>query len=226
MFKTFFCIVVLSIIAVSGGSAYHLYQVKQKNIAELSKFEQRVPLKTNLGHVLVIYYSLTDHTKDIAIQIKEKTNADIYEIRTEKTYTLPSVYFESKKELYTKKYPVLKKDFAPNISDYDTVFVGGPVWWYTMAPALYSFLNKTDFKNVRVATFSTQGSNFGSFFEDFKKKAQNAEILEHESFNNVDSSFDEEVSNKINTWLNKLSFKEEIVEEVVEEEIIEEETEK
>ena len=204
MFKMIFCIIVLSVIAISGGSAYHLYQVKQKNIAELSNFERHVTLNTDLGKVLVIYYSLSGHTKDIALQIQEKTDADIYEIKTEKTYTSPSVYLESKKELSSKKYPVLKKEFTPNISDYDTVFIGGPVWWYTMAPALYSFLNKTDFKNVRVAPFSTQGSNFGTFFEDFNKKVQNAQILEHESFNNVDSSFDEEVSNKINAWLNKL----------------------
>ena len=205
MFKIIFCIVVLSVVAVSGGGAYHLYRVKQKNIAELSKFEERVALNTDLGKVLVIYYSLTGHTKDIALQIQEKTNADIYEIKTEKTYTSPSVYLESKKELSSKKYPVLKKGFTPNVADYDTVFVGGPVWWYTMAPALYSFLNKTDFKNVRVAPFSTQGSNFGTFFEDFAKRAQNAEILESESFNKVDESFSEEVSNKINAWLNALS---------------------
>jgi len=226
MFKMIFTVIVLLVIIISGGSAYHLYQVKQKNIAELSKFEQRVTLDANLGKVLVIYYSLTGHTKDIALQIQEKTNADIYEIKTEKQYTSPSVYFESKKELSFKKYPALNKGFMPNIANYDTVFVGGPVWWYTMAPALYSFLNKTDFKNVRVAPFSTQGSNSGTFFKDFKKKAQNAQILEHESFNNVDESFSEEVSNKINAWLNKLSLKEEIVEEEIVEEVIEEETEK
>lgn len=205
MFKTIFCIIVLSIIAISGGAAYHLYQVKKQNIAELSKFERNIPLNTDLGNVLVIYYSFSGHTKDIAEQIREKTNADIYEIKTEKVYSSPSVYFESKKELTSKRYPELKKDFMPTIENYDTVFVGGPVWWYTMAPALYSFLNKTNFKNVRVAPFSTQGSNFGSFFEDFNKKAQNADILPHESFNNVDSSFGDEISNKINTWLNSLS---------------------
>lgn len=205
MFKTIFCIIIIAVMVASGAGAYHLYQVKQKNIAELSKFENRVQLNTNLGNVLVIYYSLTGHTKDIARQIQEKTGGDIYEIKTEKTYTSPSVYLESKKELASKKYPVLKKDFVPDVASYDTIFVGGPVWWYTMAPALYSFLNKTDFKGVRVVPFSTQGSNYGKFFADFKRKVQNAELLEGESFNNVDESFDEEVSNKINVWLNRLA---------------------
>ena len=205
MFKFIFCFIVLCVIAISGGSAYHLYQVKQKNLAELSAFEKRVSLNTDLGNVLVIYYSLFGHTKNIALQIQERTGGDVYEIKTVKTYSSPSVYLESKKELTSKKYPALQEDFPLNITDYDTVFVGGPVWWYTMAPALHAFLNKTDFKNVRVAPFSTQGSNYGKFFEDFNNKVQNAEILESENFNNVDESFQQEVSNKINAWLNALS---------------------
>ena len=205
MFKIIFYIIVWAVILISGAGAYHLYQVKQKNKAELSDYKKDITLNADLGNVLVVYYSLSGHTKDIAEQIATKTNATLYEIKTQKTYTSPSVYLESKKELSQKDYPELAKDFMPNMSDYDTVFVGGPVWWYTMAPALYSFLIKTDFKGTHVAPFSTQGSNYGSFFEDFKDEAKNAVLLPHENFNNVDKSFHREVSNKINAWLNKLS---------------------
>ena len=205
MFKIIFYIIIFAVIIISGGAAYHLYQVKQSNIRALAPYQSTVELKADLGKVLVVYYSLSGHTKDIALQIQEKTNGNIYEIKTQKTYSSPSVYLESKKELSSHKYPELKKGFTPNMANYDTVFVGGPVWWYTMAPALYSFLKKTDFKGVRVAVFSTQGSNYGKFFEDFKNKAQNAQILDFESFNNLDPSFDDQVSNKINAWLNKLS---------------------
>lgn len=205
MFKIIFCIIILSIIIASGGVAYHLYQIKEKNRAELAEFENEVALDTNLGNVLIVYYSLTGHTKDIALQIQQKTNGKLYEINTVKEYTSPSVYLESKKELSSQNYPELKKGFAPNMADFDTVFVGGPVWWYTMAPALFAFLKKTDFKGARVAVFSTQGSNYGQFFTDFKKNAQNANLLPSESFNNVDETFNNQVSNKINTWLNRLS---------------------
>lgn len=205
MFKIIFYIIIFAVILISGASAYHLYQVKQKNIKDLAAYQAPVELNTDLGNVLVVYYSLSGHTKDIALQIQEKAHGDVYEIKTEKTYSSPSVYLESKKELSSRNYPELKKGFTPNMSNYDTVFVGGPVWWYTMAPALYSFLKKTDFKGVRVVPFSTQGSNYGKFFEDFKNKAQNAQILEPENFNNLDPSFDIQVSHKINAWLNKLS---------------------
>ena len=208
MFKIIFCIIILGIVITSGSVAYHLYQVKEKNKTELAAFDNEIPLNTDLGNVLIVYYSLTGHTKDIALQIQEKTNGKLYEISTVKEYTSPSVYFESKKELSSQNYPELKKGFAPNMADYDTVFIGGPVWWYTMAPALFSFLKKTDFKGARVAVFSTQGSNYGQFFTDFEKNIQNAKILPYrESFNNVDETFKKQVSNKINAWLNKLSRK-------------------
>ena len=112
---------------------------------------------------------------------------------------------KSKKELSSQNYPQLQNDNMPDVKKYDTVFVGAPVWWYTMAPALYSYLNMTDFNNVKVVPFSTQGSNFGSFFEDFAKVAKNARILQHESFNNMDEKYQSQISNKINNWLNQLA---------------------
>jgi flavodoxin len=66
------------------------------------------------------------------------------------------------------------------------------------------FLKKFDFKNKNVVPFSTQGSNYGTYFEDFKAKAKNANILKGESFNNLDSSYNEQVKNKIISWLNSL----------------------
>jgi len=205
MFKIIFYLIVIALIVISGASAYHLYQVKEKNKTEMANFERQTPLNADLGRVLVVYYSWTGHTKDIALQIAEKTNAETFEIKTVKEYKSPAVYLESKKELASKNYPELEKGFTPDMSNYDTVFVGAPVWWYTMAPALFTFLNSTDFKGTRVVPFSTQGSNYGKFFEDFEKTAKNAKILPSENFNNVDDSFKSQVSNKINAWLNKLS---------------------
>ncbi|MBQ8481084.1 MAG: NAD(P)H-dependent oxidoreductase [Alphaproteobacteria bacterium] len=205
MLKMFFYFVGLIILLAGGASIYHLYKVKAKNKAEMNNFSNDVALQANLGKVLVVYYSLSGHTKDIALQIAEKTNADLYEIETAETYSSPSVYMKSKQELTSQNYPELKNNVLPDASDYDVIFVGAPVWWYTMAPALYSFLNKFDFKNKNAVPFSTQGSNFGSFFKDFADKAQNAEILQSENFNNMEEKYKPQISNKINAWLNKIA---------------------
>lgn len=204
MLKVVLYVIILAAIVIGGASFYHLRRVAAKNKAEMANFDKEVKLNADLGKVLVVYYSLTGHTKDIAEQISAKTGADIFEIKTVETYSSPSVYMKSKKELTSKNYPELQGNL-PNVADYDTIFVGGPVWWYTMAPALYSYLKVTDFGGARVVPFSTQGSNFGSFYKDFADMAKNAQILQSENFNNIDEKYKEQVSNKINAWLNKLS---------------------
>lgn len=204
MLKIVLSVIVLAIIIAGGASLYHLHKVSTKNKTEMANYDKEIKLNADLGKVLVVYYSLTGHTKDIAEQIAAKTNADVFEIKTIETYSSPSVYMKSKKELSSKNYPAIDNDNLPDVSQYDTIFIGGPVWWYTMAPALYSYLKITDFDGVRVVPFSTQGSNFGSFFEDFKSQVKNAELLESENFNNLDGKYNEQVANKINAWLNKL----------------------
>ena len=204
MLKVVLYVIILAAIVIGGASFYHLRRVAAKNKAEMANFDKEVNLNADLGKVLVVYYSLTGHTKDIAEQIAAKTGADIFEIKTIETYSSPSVYMKSKKELTSKNYPELQGSL-PNVADYDTIFVGGPVWWYTMTPALYSYLKVTDFGGARVVPFSTQGSNFGSFYKDFADMAKNAQILPSENFNNIDEKYKEQISNKINAWLNKLS---------------------
>ena len=205
MFKITLYVLLVIIITIGGIAFYHLNKVRDKNEKEMATFEQNIVFDANLGKVLIIYYSLTGHTKEIAQQIADKTNGSLYEIETIETYSSPSVYMKSKKELSSKNYPALKQKPLPNLAEYDIVFIGGPVWWYTMPPALYSFLINTNFNNMKVVPFSTQGSNFGSFFTDFAKTVQNAQILPSENFNNIDEKYKSQVSNKINAWLNKIS---------------------
>jgi len=205
MLKIILGCVVAIIVIIGVVSTYHMHRVNAENKAEMAKFATETPLKTDLGKVLVVYYSLSGRTKDIARQIADKTQGDLYEIKTVKEYSSPSVYAESKKELSKGDYPGLRTDNLPDVTKYDTVFIGGPVWWYTMSSPLYSFLNQTSLNGVRVVPFSTQGSNYGQFFADFAANAKGAVILPSESFNNMNDKYKTQISNKINVWLNKLS---------------------
>ncbi len=197
---------VLVIVLVIGiGSLIHLYKVSNKNKAEMAKYSNEVQLTASLGKTLVIYYSLSGRTKDIALQIQSLTNADLYEIKPkEEIKQGPSLYLTSKKQISSGNYPEIVNDF-PNVEEYDTIFVGSPIWWYTAAPVVLEFLKEFDFKNKNVVPFSTQGSNYGTYFEDFKAKAKNANILKGEAFNNLDSKYNEQVKNKIIEWLNGLA---------------------
>ena len=194
-------IVVLSLVV--GG--IHLYRVSVRNKTEMAQFSgPKIGYHNNLGKTLVIYYSLSGHTKDIADRISMLTDADVYEIKTEQPLKNgPLFALKMKKQLWSKEYPKLVQDF-PDAANYDTIFVGAPIWWYTAATPVLAFLNEYDFKGKKVVPFSTQGSNFGTYFKDFAATAKNARIQKSASFNNLPKKYDDAVDNKITVWLNSL----------------------
>ena len=197
--------IILAIIAIGSiVAALHLYRVSMKNKKEMAQYaDKSVEITNNLGKVLVVYYSLTGHTKDIAEKIALQTKADLFEIKTKEPYpTGAKLYTTAKKEIKNKLYPAVEA--LPDITGYDVIFVGAPVWWYTMAPPLFSVLEQIDFQGKKVIPFSTQGSNIGKFFEDFIAIARNANILQSASFNNMSKQYDKEVEAKIADWINKL----------------------
>ena len=203
--KSIFYILVIALSCVLIGSCLHLYRVSRKNEKELAQYKtKKFPETINLGKVLVVYYSLSGNTKNIAEQIQQKTNADIFEIKTKEPFQQGiGKYMDVKKQLLLQKYPEIEPNL-PNFSKYDIIFVGAPVWWYTMATPLYSFLQKADFRNKQVVPFSTQGSNVGSFFEDFEKNARRANLKQKASFNNIPPKYAELVKQKISAWLLEL----------------------
>ncbi len=205
MLKYILYLIVIFIVGglISGG--IHLYRVAQKNKKEMAQYQgdEAIAVKP-LGKVLVVYYSLSGHTRDIAEIIRNKTGADIYEIKTaEPIKQNPLMYLKIRKQLKEQKYPQLAGPL-PDFSAYDMVFVGAPVWWYTIATPGLSFLQQADFQGKKVVPFSTQGSNYGSFFEDFTQRAKNAKLLTSADFNNLPAEYDQAVENKISRWLNSL----------------------
>lgn len=205
MLKYFLYLVLAAIVigAVAGGA--HLYRVAQKNKKEMAPYQgEPIKVTKTFGKSLVIYYSLSGHTRDIAQRISQKIGADIYEIKTaQQLDKYPWFYLNLRSQLKKGEFPALAGDM-PDLSRYDIIFVGFPVWWYTMATPGHSFLRQVDFMGKQVVPFSTQGSNFGTFFTDFAKTAQNAEILSGNSFNNLPAKYDSAVDNKIAVWLNEL----------------------
>lgn len=191
---------------VIGGiiGIVHLYRVSVRNEKEMAPYmNMSDTVHKNFGKTLIIYYSLTGHTKEIAEKIKEKTNADLYEIETAEPLPAgPKLHLAVREQLKTQKYPALKN--IPDITAYDTIFIGAPVWWYTAATPVLSLLDQVDFQNKKVVPFSTQGSNAGTFLEDFKAKIKNAVVLDYASFNNIGKEYDQAVNAKIAAWLNNL----------------------
>ncbi len=207
IFKYISVVLLIAILAGAAIGGFHLYRVARFNKKEMEKFSgSRIAYKNNLGKVLVIYYSLSGHTQAIAKHIQQLTDADIYEIKTqEKINTVPWFYLTLRRQLKNKDYPEIKGPL-PDLKNYDTVIVGSPVWWYTVATPVLAFLEQTDFQGKRTVPFATQGSNSGTFFEDFQANAKNATLLKGISFNNIpmEENYQKAQENKIADWLNGL----------------------
>jgi flavodoxin len=203
MFKYLF-LTISVVLSVSVFSIAFSYSAENKN-SQLISTNPQITNK-NLGKVLIIYYSLSGNTREIALMIKEKTNADIYEIQTENEYpSSPMIYLTAKKQMNPKNYPKLKNDDMPDINQYDLIFIGGPVWWYTVPAPLLSFLSQVDFQGKNVISFATHGGNYGKFFEDFESKIKNAKVIRGKEFKKVLKTDKNILDTKISDWLINLN---------------------
>ncbi len=155
--------------------------------------------------VLVIFYSLTGNTRSIAEMIREKTGGDVFEIETVKDYPADysGIIAEAKRELETGELPALKKS-PPDMSSYDLVLVGSPVWWYTVSTPVMSFLKQADFAGKKVSAFCTHEGGVGKFFPHFKEQAPNAVVLEGLDLYKPRQAEESEVHRSLDIWLIKL----------------------
>jgi flavodoxin len=160
---------------------------------------------TGRTKMLIVYYSLSGNTKYIAEKIREKTGGDMFVIGTVKTY--PSEYSalteEAKRELQENDLPALKKG-PPDMSSYDLILVGGPVWWYTVATPVMNFLRQADFKGKKVSAFCTHEGGIGKYFPHFKEQAKNAVVLEGLDLYKPRHARKGEVDKALDAWLGKL----------------------
>lgn len=108
--------------------------------------------------ILVVYYSLTGKTKLVAETIAQTLGGDIRQIEEVSTRRAPLVYitggFSAAMGLKSKIKPI---NF--DISDYDVIYLGTPIWGRKQAPAINTFMSKTDFRNRNVILFATMGGD-------------------------------------------------------------------
>lgn len=119
--------------------------------------------------VLVVYYSRTGTTKKVAQAISDKLGGDIEEIIDKKDRKGLKGYLIAGKDAATKKLTEINKS-EKDLSLYDIVAVGTPVWAFTMTPAIRTYLTQNKERLKNVAFFCTQGS-LGSkrTFKDMEK---------------------------------------------------------
>lgn len=162
--------------------------------------------KTSSGKILVAYYSATGSTKAVAETIANTTNADLFEITPAEPYTSDDLDWTNDNSRVSiehndeSKHDVpLTKTSPDNWEQYDTVFIGYPIWWAIAAWPVDNFVKGNDFSGKTVIPFCTSASSgMGQSGELLKEMAGNGNWQDGERFSSGASSDD------VASWVNGL----------------------
>ena len=130
---------------------------------------------SNMSKALVVYFSATGTTKAAAQKLAKEFNADLYEITPEQPYTAADLDWRDKSsrstiEMKDKSSRPAIKGMCDNIADYDTVWIGFPVWWYTAPTIVNTFIEAHDLSGKVLNVFATSGgSTVTGSYNDLKK---------------------------------------------------------
>lgn len=142
---------------------------------------------------LIAYFSSSGETARLAKTLADATGGDLFEIRPETAYTSADLNWMDKKSRSTVE--MQDKSSRPaiaapcsNLADYDTIFVGFPIWWYVAPTIINTFLESGDFSGKKIVLFATSGgSGFGKTVADLKDSAPGATIVEGKLLNGTQS---------------------------------------
>ncbi|WP_109078292.1 flavodoxin [Aggregatibacter kilianii] len=145
-------------------------------------------------------------TEYLAREIQKNVGGDFFRIETVQRYPdthKPLLDFAQAEQRKGTK-PALKA--KPNLADYDTIFVGYPIWWYQMPMAMYSFFEQNDFSGKTLIPFVAHGgSRFSGSLEEIRKMQPKANMKAgFEVYLHRTTKADSDVERDLAEWLKKL----------------------
>ena len=139
---------------------------------------------------LVAYFSVSGVTAKVADMLADAVGADIYEIRPEVPYTKADLNWMDKKsrstiEMNDRTSRPAIADKNAKVEQYDTIFLGFPIWWYRAPSIINTFLESYNFSGKKIILFATSGgSKFGKTVEELKVSVPvTCEIIEGKLLN-------------------------------------------
>ena len=137
-----------------------------------------------MGKTLVAYFSASGKTAKVAEKLAAKVGADLYEIKPTVKYTKADLNWMDRKS--RSSIEMNDKSFRPEIitgdvdvTPYDTIYLGFPIWWYVAPTIINTFLEAYDFSGKKIILFATAGSSdFGNTTAELKPSAKDAEFIE------------------------------------------------
>lgn len=158
-----------------------------------------------MSKVLVTFFSASGVTKKVASKLASVLNADLHEIIPEKPYSKEDLDWtndNSRSTIEMKKDKSIRPAIAnkvENMAEYDTIYIGFPIWWYIAPTIINTFLEEYDLRGKKIIPFATSGgSDMGDTNKELKPSCKGSELLEGKRF-------PESVSeSELKSWVNSL----------------------
>ncbi len=213
MKKIFLLLLMILMVSGCGGEA------QEKNPAPEKK---STPEKTSAADkkILVVYFSRTGeeyavgnitkgNTEIVAEYIAQKIGADIFEIKPAQPY--PDAYEPctelAKQELESNARPALEKNID-SLAQYDTIFIGYPIWWSALPRVVVTFLEANDLSGKTIIPFCTHGgSGLAGTEREIKDACPNAKVLDGLAVVGKTAQENFSAAQKdVDAWLTKLNY--------------------
>ena len=144
--------------------------------------------------ILISYFSASGVTKNVAEKIANAINGDLFEIEPTQKYTLEDLDWTNKQsrssiemEDKTSRPQILNK--VLNITEYNTVILGFPVWWYTAPTIINTFIEENNLERKNIYVFVTSGgSGSDGSFRELKNAYKNLNFISHKRFTGRESN--------------------------------------
>ena len=220
---TFALVALLTGCSCSSNNSASTNSSNSSSNAASTDTEQIANATDNNGdsNTLVVYFSRTGeqygvgvidegNTAIVAKMIAEATGADTFEILPEND-TYPTTYSAltdvAKKEQQEKARPAYKGD-VPDLSQYDTIFIGAPVWWGDWPMICYTFFENEDLSGKTLYPFSTHaGSGLSGFDKKLSSAVPNATVGEGLAISGADCQKNQDsVKTKVDSWLSSFGY--------------------
>ena len=203
------------VMILSGVVALSLLVGCQSNNEEIDKTNENEQSQTTdtskeFGNTLVVYYSATGNTEDVAKMIAEQTDGTLFEIEPKEPYSDDDLNWSDDNSRVSREHEnedernvELVSTTVDNWDSYDTVFIGYPIWWGIAAWPVDNFVKNNDFTGKMVIPFCTSSSSgLGHSGELLAEMAGTGDWQEGQRFRSSAASSD------VQEWLNDLGITE------------------
>lgn len=208
-------LIILGVIVIVGAAVgFYLYQNSDSpsvgiNDSIVNEDGKEGSASTNLDSdkVLVVYFSHGGNTQKLAKEISDQVGGDFRRIEPVNAYPEgDELYDYTEQEQADDARPEIQ-DLNIDMSKYDTVFIGYPIWWYTYPQVILTFFDNYDLTGKTIAPFVTHGgSGMSGTEDDMREYLSDRDVTVLDGLAVSRNDIEEDQSQTVINWLEELGF--------------------